>query len=157
MARASSSSWLPVACDPMAFEVKPKHFAIAGAIWFAFIAGLSHATPETKIVKVPEVHTHVVTQEVPTDLPVDCRTAISDLNKLLAANGLLTKGAGDAQNALSDVIRDTATRDVPSLNDSMEALTKAKDSIDTAAITQAQIAGQISTIVSQCNEQVAKR
>lgn len=136
-----------------------KALLLGGGLLLSFSLGTLFGNTEVQTVKVPVVETHVVTKTVTPDpqtvtLPQSCVDAIKLAELLAVPDSTITKASGAMVIALSDVTRDAATRDMTSLNQTMEELRKQKSILGDAVIADTATRERLNEKLIQCQSEI---
>lgn len=114
-------------------------FAVTFSFGYAVASNQAGERPvkvETKIVRVPEVITHLETKEVktPEKMPASCERAIELLADTGKNLGAATKAAGELNLALSDAGIGIVQKDLSVLNPATQTFLDAKRDMTDAAV-----------------------
>lgn len=127
---------------------------VAAISWGVGRASAPEAVPHTRIVKVPIVKTHVETKEVYRPLPKSCTEAIDRLKVVVKYDDDLTANAGEVLDALSDLGRGDAMKDVALVNKATDRIIVAQSALASAANHKTEEEQRLSESISACSKEV---
>lgn len=122
-------------------RTRTKAAIFAGGLCLAYSLGTLNNPTETRIVRVPEVKTHVVTETktltVQQQLPVSCLEAMDALGTLANSDSDISEAAGALLDAMTDAERDSVMRDFKAMNKSLATIRVNKQKLDTSVTDDA--------------------
>lgn len=139
-----------------------KALLVVGGLCLAYGVGSLNGHTEVQTVKVPIVKTRVETVTSPptvvrATLPESCVQAIRLMEGISKSNSVVSKSTGAILDAASDVIRDSAIRDMGSMNKSMTSLRKERSILDDAVIGNTEARELVEHRLAQCQSEIESK